>query len=71
VNAHLIIADTEGAVLKNIKDKDAAAAEMASQIVDHMRDQMRANIKGTTRTMDDYIDAKEMDLPPWLCTMVE
>jgi superfamily II DNA or RNA helicase len=54
VNAHLIIADTEGAVLKNIKDKDAAAVEMAAQIVDHMRLEMRANIKGTVRTMNEY-----------------
>jgi DNA modification methylase len=54
VNAHLIIASTEGAVLKNIKDKDAAAGEMAAQIVDHMRLEMTANIKGTTRTMNEY-----------------
>ena len=54
VNAHLIIADTEGAVLKNIKDKDAAAGVMAAQIVDHMRAEMRANIKGTVRTMNEY-----------------
>jgi superfamily II DNA or RNA helicase len=54
VNAHLIIADTEGAVLKNIKDKDAAAGEMAAQIVDHMRLEMKANIQGTQRTMNEY-----------------
>jgi hypothetical protein len=54
VNVHLIIASTEGAVLKNIKDKDAAAGEMAAQIVDHMRLEMRANIKGTERTMNEY-----------------
>jgi superfamily II DNA or RNA helicase len=54
VSAHVIIADTEGAVLKNIKDKDAAAGEMAAQIVDHMRLDMRANIKGTVRTMNEY-----------------
>jgi superfamily II DNA or RNA helicase len=54
VQAHVIIADTEGAVLKNIKDKDAAAGEMAAQIVEHMRAEMRANIKGTTRTMNSY-----------------
>jgi superfamily II DNA or RNA helicase len=54
VNAHVIIADTEGAVLKNIKDKDAAAGEMAAQIVDHMRLEMTKNIQGTKRTMNDY-----------------
>lgn len=54
VHAHVVIAETEGAVLKNIKDKDAAAGEMSKQIVDHMRAEMRANIKGTERHMDDY-----------------
>lgn len=54
VNLHLIIANTEGAVLKNIKDKEAAAAVMADNIVLHMRDQMRANIKGTTQMRTDY-----------------
>jgi hypothetical protein len=55
VNAHLIIASTEGAVLKNIKDKDAAAGVMAESIVSHMRAEMRANLHtGTTRTMNSY-----------------
>lgn len=54
VNVHLIIADTEGAVLKNIKDKDTAAGEMAEQIVEHMRAEMRANITGTKRMTNKY-----------------
>lgn len=54
VHVHLIIAQTEGAVLKNIKDKEAAAADMSENIVIHMRDQMRANLKGTTRMMTTY-----------------
>ena len=54
VNVHLIIADTEGAVLKNIKDKDAAAGNMAESVVEHMRAEMRANITGTKRLMNDY-----------------
>jgi hypothetical protein len=55
VSTHIVIADTEGAVLKNIKDKDAAAGLMAESIVNHMRAEMRANIHtGTVRTMNDY-----------------
>ena len=54
VHAHVIIATTEGAVLKNIKDKDAAAGVMAESMVEHMRVEMRANIKGTIRNMDEY-----------------
>jgi len=54
VDVHLIVAATEGAVLKNIKDKEAAATVMADNIVIHMRDQMNANIRGTHRVMNDY-----------------
>lgn len=55
VNVHLIIADIEGAVLQNIKDKDAAATVMADSIVDHMRTEMQKNIHtGTTRMINDY-----------------
>jgi DNA modification methylase len=54
VDVHLIVADTEGAVLKNIKDKEAAADVMASNIVAHMRDQMALNVKGQQRTMNSY-----------------
>jgi len=54
VNAHIFIAETEGAVLRNIQEKDAAAQVMADSIVAHMRIEMRANIKGTTRTMNEY-----------------
>jgi DNA modification methylase len=54
VNVHIIIASTEGAVLKNIKEKDAAADEMAEQIVEHMRAEMKANITGTKRMTNKY-----------------
>ena len=54
VTVALIVADVEGAVLRNIKSKDAAAAEMAESLVAHMRTEMQNNIKGTTRMMDKY-----------------
>jgi DNA modification methylase/superfamily II DNA or RNA helicase len=54
VHAHIFIADTEGAVLKNIKEKDAAATVMADAIVSHMRAEMSLNIKGTTRMINEY-----------------
>lgn len=54
VHVHVICAETEGAVLKNIKDKDAAAAVLADGIVEHMRAEMAANIKGTRRMTTDY-----------------
>lgn len=54
VDVHLIIADTEGAVLRNIQAKENAAGVMAESIVAHMRDEMRANAKGTRRMTSEY-----------------
>lgn len=54
VHVHLIVADTEGAVLKNIKDKESAAGEMSENIVMHMRDEMRTNVKGSSRMTTEY-----------------
>jgi len=55
VDVHLIVASTEGAVLKNIKTKEADAGAMAANIVEHMRDKMQKNIhEGSSRTMNKY-----------------
>lgn len=54
VNAHIIISDMEGAVLKNIKRKEADATRMADEMVKHMKDINKANIKGVQRTVDEY-----------------
>jgi hypothetical protein len=55
VDVHLIVAETEGAVLRNIQDKEAAALTMADNIVAHMRTQMQQNLHaGAVRTVDAY-----------------
>lgn len=59
VTAHLITADVEGATLRNIKAKDAAAQTMAAALVEHMRSEMRQNVKGTRRMTTEYERATE------------
>jgi DNA modification methylase len=54
VSVHIVISDAEGAVLRNIKEKDAAAAAMADNLVMHMRTAMRANIHGARRVSDKF-----------------
>jgi superfamily II DNA or RNA helicase len=55
VDVHLIVAETEGAVLRNIQAKEAAALTMADNIVEHMRAEMQQNIHiGVSRTMNEY-----------------
>lgn len=54
VDVHLIVSDAEGAVLKNVKAKEAAALCMAENLIEHMRSEMNANIRGTTRMTTTY-----------------
>lgn len=54
VNVELIVADVEGAVLKNIKAKDEAAAAMAEGLIAHMRTEMQSNVRGSKRMTNEY-----------------
>lgn len=56
VDAYIITADTEGAVVENIRRKEADAAKMAEEMVKHMHDLNEANIKGTKRTESVYME---------------
>jgi len=68
VEAHLIIADTEGAVLKNVKDKDAAAGVMADNMVIHMREEMKSNIQGAAHTTDAH-ESDSASGENWTCEL--
>ena len=54
VNVHIISTDVESAVLDNIKRKQKDADIMADEMVKHMGEINRANIKGTQRTEAKY-----------------
>lgn len=54
VNVHIVIADTEGAVLQNIKRKEEATNKMADEMVEHMREIQKAEIHKTIRTVSKY-----------------
>jgi len=59
VNAHLIVADTEGAVVANIERKERQAEHMMSELVRHM---------GQTVKKNEYQQstAKNIKLPSWI-----
>ncbi|HCX87324.1 MAG TPA: helicase [Gammaproteobacteria bacterium] len=50
VHVHVITAETEGAVVANIRRKEIDADRMAKEMVSHMHDLNEENIKGTSRT---------------------
>lgn len=66
VIAHVIIAETEGRVVANLKRKEADATRMAVAMVGHMRDIQEANIKGTGRVFTAYRADRSIHLPQWL-----
>lgn len=54
VNVHVYTAETEGAVVANIRRKEEDAETMASEMLVHMKDITRENIMGVTRESVAY-----------------
>lgn len=54
VDVHVITADTEGAVVRNIKRKEEQAESMAKEMIENTQDITRETIKGTERTESTY-----------------
>lgn len=57
VDVHIITATTEGAVLANVKRKEQDAEAMAAEMVQHMSEINRDDLRGTTRSESTYARA--------------
>lgn len=68
VNVHFIAAETEGAVVANLKRKEADAERMAAAMVMHMADLSSAQVRGAVRERPDYRPQQPVILPSWLGT---
>lgn len=68
VNVTYIAASTEGAVIENLKRKEADAERMGAMMVEHMADISNEIIHGSTRNLDAYNPTIDMILPEWLET---
>lgn len=66
VDAHLIAAETEGAVVSNLQRKEADADRMAAAMVRHMADLSSVEIRGQTRDTPNYNPKMKMEIPQWL-----
>jgi hypothetical protein len=55
VNVHVFYAETEGAVVENIRRKEAQNNEMAQEMVEHMRELTKAQIMGTVQEKTEYV----------------
>ena len=67
VNVHVITAETEGAVVSNIKRKEREAEETYNNMIAHMKDLNAAALHGASvRNKTDYRPAVPMTLPAWM-----
>lgn len=66
VNVHFIAAETEGAVVANLRRKEADAERMAAAMVLHMADLSRAEVTSSVRAVPNYNPQLPMQLPSFL-----
>lgn len=67
VNVYVITAETEGAVVANIKRKEHDAMKMAENMVEHMKDLNAEAVRaGGARTKDRYAPSQEIVIPDWV-----
>jgi hypothetical protein len=66
VQCHFITGELEGAVVRNIERKEKQAAEMAAEMLGHMRAINTAEIHGSIRETISYKPTKRMEVPAWL-----
>ncbi|MDQ5941736.1 MAG: hypothetical protein QG572_549 [Pseudomonadota bacterium] len=67
VNVHVITAETEGAVVSNIKRKEREAEETYNSMIEHMKDLNAAALHGgQVRNKSEYRPAAALVIPNWL-----
>lgn len=54
VHVHVVIAESEGMILRNLKRKEKQHHEMSASMVDHMRGIMDKELKGTEIVSNEY-----------------
>lgn len=66
VQVHVFASQLEGAVVANLKRKEADALAMADALSQETREAVRAQVLGTTRHTNPYHAAKAIQAPSWL-----
>lgn len=66
VNVHFIASEMEGAVVANLRRKEADAERMAAAMVMHMADLSSQEVRGMVRDRPDYNPQIPMNVPAWL-----
>ena len=66
VDCYFVASELEGAVVTNLRRKEAAFDAMLDAMASHMRDVMRDNVIGGRVATSSYNPQVTMRLPPWL-----
>jgi len=66
VHVHVVSADTEGAVVENIRRKDAQHEELSAAMMAHMRTLTQKSVLGASVEKTDYCPSMPMAVPSWL-----
>lgn len=66
VDVHVIRAETEGAIVRNFKRKEADVEQMGREMGARMREAMAAAVRGTGREWGRYDARAAVRLPGWL-----
>lgn len=66
VDVHFVAAETEGAVVANIRRKEVDAERMSKAMVSHMADLSSSEIQGAIRDRPNYDPKIPMEIPTWL-----
>ncbi len=66
VNVHIISADTEGAVVENIRRKDAQHEDIMNSMMDHMRELTNKSVFGAEIEKSDYLPDTPIEMPGWI-----
>lgn len=66
VDVHVFASKAEGAVVANIRRKEAAAQEMAEQLSAETRDAVMAEVVGLNRETNNYSAGRLIAVPAWL-----
>jgi hypothetical protein len=66
VNVHIITSEAEGAVVKNIKEKERRFNEMLSGMISASQEITKENVRGSFRMSDEYNPQEKMVVPGWI-----
>lgn len=68
VRVHIYASEAEGAVLANLRRKEADARTLGEELARETADAVRAEVRGTTRQTNDYAATQVLCVPAWLVT---